>query len=261
MLSKRKKTKRLAGIAGFTLIELLVVISIIALLMSIMLPALGAARENAKKMICSTNLRSIGTASNLFVQDNDGWLPVGDGKSFVGSPYEGIYPHRQAWYKDIALYLELANDPWIKESKASFVAKDIGYDAPDIFVCPSAKTSEFGFKVIGYGWNWVGAGYRYRSSFNSNWWKPSRLSKIKTACESAIIGECPLDKENETRVGWWGGEVPNSYGQKYYYGSRHKEGSSYVCADGHIEYAKYEELKEDFEERGVINYPRPMKSR
>lgn len=58
--------------AGFTLIELLVVIAIIALLMSILMPALGQAREQARSVVCLTNLRSIGTAIQGYANDNRG---------------------------------------------------------------------------------------------------------------------------------------------------------------------------------------------
>jgi len=62
---------------GFTLIELLVVISIIAVLMSIMMPALGKARDVAKNAICRSNIKNLGTASLLWTEDNDKWaLPA-----------------------------------------------------------------------------------------------------------------------------------------------------------------------------------------
>ncbi len=62
---------------GFTLIELLVVIAIIAVLMGVLIPVLGSARKQAWRVVCSSNLRQLGTAAGLYAESNDQFVPRG----------------------------------------------------------------------------------------------------------------------------------------------------------------------------------------
>ncbi|MCK4998522.1 MAG: type II secretion system protein [Anaerohalosphaera sp.] len=63
---------------GFTLIELLVVISIIAMLLAILMPALGKVKEKARGIICRTNIKSMQLATILYTEANDGKMPIYD---------------------------------------------------------------------------------------------------------------------------------------------------------------------------------------
>lgn len=64
------------GRRAFTLIELLVVISIIALLISILLPALGRSREAAARVLCLSTQRQMGIAFNIYINECNEWLPL-----------------------------------------------------------------------------------------------------------------------------------------------------------------------------------------
>lgn len=68
--------RRLISSWGFTLIELLVVIAIIGVLASLLLPTFGRAKETARGAACMSNLRQIGIALQLYVQDHRNRLPI-----------------------------------------------------------------------------------------------------------------------------------------------------------------------------------------
>ena len=68
---RHNNTFRRLPLHGFTLIELLVVISIIALLVSILMPALGKAKQQAKNAVCQAHLRGLGLGLILYLSENE----------------------------------------------------------------------------------------------------------------------------------------------------------------------------------------------
>jgi prepilin-type N-terminal cleavage/methylation domain-containing protein/prepilin-type processing-associated H-X9-DG protein len=74
---------------AFTLIELLTVIAIIGVLAAILIPTIGKVRENARATQCVANLRTWGNATNLYLADNKGKLPVS--KFIQGATVDGTY--------------------------------------------------------------------------------------------------------------------------------------------------------------------------
>lgn len=103
-------SKRRRG-AGFTLIELLVVVSIIALLISILLPSLRKARNQAKDTVCMSNMHQLGVMLHYYLADNGERLPwilgtdVGSGMP-NNAPFHQYYQlfYNLPYYQDLALF-------------------------------------------------------------------------------------------------------------------------------------------------------------
>ena len=83
---------------GFTLIELLVVIAIIAVLMSILMPTLRKAREQANFMVCKNNLRNYGLAGTMYLQANDDTFPFGLTCIYSCTTFTAAHPFQCRWH-------------------------------------------------------------------------------------------------------------------------------------------------------------------
>lgn len=134
------------SLPGFTLVELLVVIAIIGILVALLLPAVQAAREAARRIQCTNNLKQLGIAAQLHV-DAHGFLPSGGwGDAWVGCPDLGSGKRQPgSWGYQLLNYMEEAARRQIGKgiecsnpSSGAAVREMVATAIPS-FYCPSRR--------------------------------------------------------------------------------------------------------------------------
>jgi prepilin-type N-terminal cleavage/methylation domain-containing protein len=140
-----KVTTRVASLRdGFTLVELLVVIAIIGILVALLLPAIQAAREAARRTQCNNNLKQLGLAAQLHI-DTNGFFPSGGwGDWWIGSPDLGAGESQPGgWPYQLLAYMEQTNrrnaGSGQDQALSKAAAKEMIETAIPGFYCPSRR--------------------------------------------------------------------------------------------------------------------------
>ena len=218
---------------GFTLVELLVVIAIISLLVSILLPALGNAREQARKVVCRSNLRQIYMTMLMYVEDNDGWFPLHGNTASNSSDDWELYwwPVALSNYMNMppgVRNLNTASNPVI----ARYYEEDWGRDS--VYFCPSDERTGWGKATepgnlppwTSYAMNefttWYHPSYGPWGGNKFGTWNKSRLGSAETHILMLDSDEGTV-REEASKIALWS--------------PRHLWTMNILYIDGHIESA------------------------
>jgi prepilin-type N-terminal cleavage/methylation domain-containing protein len=134
--------KRTSEKFGFTLVELLVVITIIGILIALLLPAVQAAREAARRTQCSNNLKQVALACLQHEEANKFLPSSGWGWTWAGDPDRGFGKKQPGgWHYSILSYMGLSNLHDMGVGK-NYAAEVIATEQPiSTFICPTRRTA------------------------------------------------------------------------------------------------------------------------
>ena len=217
--------KRFLRRDGFTLIELLVVIAIIAILAAILLPALSKAREKAREAVCINNLKQLGLAHRMYMEDHGYVIHVYTGP---GSSWKNGWKY---------LFLPYTNNNI------------------EIFYCPSNR------KIIENYQQLYGIGKPTISSYGMNicacgWYLTESYPLPASPADAIRFPETLIDivDTDPPKTAWYWGSwlwaAPgkcswDSDGTEYSVTKRHRGGANVLFFDGHVGWFTHDEIERD----------------
>ena len=203
----------------FTLIELLVVIAIIAILASMLLPALGRAKDKANQISCASQMKQIGLGFALYLDDMDGVYPP---NSYTG-PVVNYGPTARLFWPDLLKpYVADGNPNWGNNHSP----------VSDLYRCPgNSMTKTVRSAYTDYGYNNYGLGMDI-------WGNVIKQTNIKQPTEILVTADSRWNRNDPSDLR---GSQRLDFGARLSF-HRHDQTYNVQFADGHVENVQRNEL-------------------
>jgi prepilin-type N-terminal cleavage/methylation domain-containing protein/prepilin-type processing-associated H-X9-DG protein len=243
---------------AFTLIELLVVIAIIAILASLLLPALGQGKKSAQSAICKNNLHQQLVALALFVDD------------------VGAYPFLHMTLENVALHKAQGHDlnwqyalaPYLQKTQLPIMRGLDGEHSTPIWRCPAERETRMDIRLHGpgilygfYGYNSVGLWRSYSEPLLGLGGTGTLLERnVKPTSEAEVVAPSEMFAIGDGMVGWLDGKVSTGgigIGRHKQFDPhvatddtsrarrRHNAKANMALCDGHVESFRFRRLFQD----------------
>jgi prepilin-type N-terminal cleavage/methylation domain-containing protein/prepilin-type processing-associated H-X9-DG protein len=251
---------------GFTLIELLVVIAVIALLMSILMPALNAAREQSRKVVCAQNEKSTALGMIMYANDYSGRLPLNEVNRWL---FDISY-----WTTDIVMATGAFDrhifycPSWRQRDRIIFwrYGENLSAGTPEEYERPeptSTAARKDAHRIVGYYWliDVVNNGrvYQPMSSGETKVWAKSVVEAVATLSDGTKIKKSVSSVEFITDVTASNGANPDTadftkayggcldrwgiYDRSNHIKSTQATGGNIAFLDGHVTWRPFSEME------------------
>lgn len=204
------KKIQLATSHYFTLIELLITIAIIAILAAMLLPALNKAREKGRQSTCANNLKQIGLAYHMYMDDNKEWLP---------SPYNsgGTAGINLRWFDQIRRY-----------TKVKWSSSKPRHAEGCLYYCPSHKKLDRNVEWVSY------------IHVTGNAGEPQDYIKLPIIRHPSAVGLMTEGWAATCSRAYVAPDMDGETTRSQVLRLRHAGGANILYYDGHVEYLKFE---------------------